>query len=360
MVALAAAPLAALARPGAGIRNQNGSQIHCSLTRPAGLHPTGIFRPSSLGLFARHATRRTLSNSRRSPRSLPRPSAASYYEQPFPFDPADYHRVILQVVQGQEHVSQGWMKFQLEGAPPEDNAMAVNIGGDTFLALAHLLQGRAEARPLTVDLLWRCIERAAETDPRTWTVLRVAITGISESIFLGRVFFGDPATGQVVWDVDCRPSDAVWLSTKLGAPLYIHRAIWETYAAPQEELQGRLQSTWQMATFSEFQREQGAEVAGPVVSEPVAAQGRVDTASLMTTVRRSDPEPLKLLKMELKVALAEEDYGAAARLRDHPFMKMHVAAATAWQAGDMDAASRYEQRLRRDIARSEAGERVGE
>ena len=40
--------------------------------------------------------------------------------------------------------------------------------------------------------------------------------------------------------------------------------------------------------------------------------------------RPTDPEPLKRLKMEMRVALKEEDYGAAARIRDHPFMRMHL------------------------------------
>lgn len=34
--------------------------------------------------------------------------------------------------------------------------------------------------------------------------------------FVGRIFFGDPATGQVAWDCDCRPSDACWLALKVG------------------------------------------------------------------------------------------------------------------------------------------------
>lgn len=34
----------------------------------------------------------------------------------------------------------------------------------------------------------------------------------------------------------------------------------------------------------------------------------------------SDPEPLKLLKRKMKVAIGEEDYRLAAELRDHPYM----------------------------------------
>ena len=37
-----------------------------------------------------------------------------------------------------------------------------------------------------------------------------------------------------------------------------------------------------------------------------------------------DPEPIKRLKRELRVAVGEEDYAAAARVRDHPFMRLYV------------------------------------
>lgn len=40
--------------------------------------------------------------------------------------------------------------------------------------------------------------------------------------FVGRIFFGDPATGQVAWDCDCRPSDACWLALKVGAGWRAH------------------------------------------------------------------------------------------------------------------------------------------
>lgn len=40
--------------------------------------------------------------------------------------------------------------------------------------------------------------------------------------------------------------------------------------------------------------------------------------------REDDPEPVKRLKREMAVALSEEDYVSAARIRDHPFMKLAV------------------------------------
>lgn len=46
--------------------------------------------------------------------------------------------------------------------------------------------------------------------------------------------------------------------------------------------------------------------------------------SALGCCREADPEPVKRLKREMAVALSEEDYVSAARIRDHPFMKLAV------------------------------------
>lgn len=54
-----------------------------------------------------------------------------------------------------------------------------------------------------------------------------------------------------------------------------------------------------------------------------------------TCVRRAeDPEPIKLLKRKLQVALSEEDYRTAVSIRDHPYLDLHRKAHTArWVDG---------------------------
>lgn len=58
------------------------------------------------------------------------------------------------------------------------------------------------------------LQRGQEISKRTWGILRVAVVELRGATFLGRVWFGDQATGQVAWDCDCRPSDACWLALK--------------------------------------------------------------------------------------------------------------------------------------------------
>lgn len=57
--------------------------------------------------------------------------------------------------------------------------------------------------------------------------------------------------------------------------------------------------------------------------------------------------------MEMKVALKEEDYGAAARIRDHPFMKMHLEIMELVKAGRESEASDLEAKLHEAVEQYE-------
>ena len=43
----------------------------------------------------------------------------------------------------------------------------------------------------------------------------MAIVELQNDIYLARMFFGDPETGTVLWDLDCRPSDATFLALRV-------------------------------------------------------------------------------------------------------------------------------------------------
>lgn len=282
------------------------------------------------------------------------PCRAAY--QPFAFSEKEYYRVTPQIIQSRDNSTTGYLLFQKESGhvSPEDRAMLVAIGGDILQAIAMQFQGRQEVRPLSIDLLWNVLQRGMAISKREWTVLRVAIVGMTQSAYLGRIFFGNKVTGQVCWDVDSRPSDATWLAIKTGAPIYINKAIWEAAAMPFDEFFGH--------SFSKVETSQeDSAVIGlsgtDFENELVPFQGqdnrKVDVAVAMLTIRQHDPEPIKRLKMELKVALQEEDYGAAARIRDHPFMRLHLASFTAECDGDKLAARKYLQKLYEEIAKFE-------
>ncbi len=57
-----------------------------------------------------------------------------------------------------------------------------------------------------------------------WRVVRVAIVKLESMVYIGRLFFGDAETGDVVWDCDVRPSDgaADWLNPSLDDGVSAH------------------------------------------------------------------------------------------------------------------------------------------
>ncbi|KAI3429559.1 hypothetical protein D9Q98_005647 [Chlorella vulgaris] len=271
---------------------------------------------------------------------------------PYPFTEADYYQVGLQMVQksGFSGVGPQQGYFLLMRVTKQDlvedseRGLIMSVGGDTLESVAQLAAGLPTGarggRPLSLDLLWQVLERGQEISKRTWAVLRVAVVELRGQTFVGRVFFGDPASGQVAWDCDCRPSDACWLALKSKAPIWVHQTIWEDCAVLLRDVQRGAEDRQAESVFAELSQ----------VPTPTA---------IMTTPRPADPEPLKRLKMEMRVALKDEDYAAAARIRDHPFMRLHCSSLQAAQDGDEERAAQYEAQLAEAIRQHELEERQG-
>jgi hypothetical protein len=52
--------------------------------------------------------------------------------------------------------------------------------------------------------------------------------------------------------------------------------------------------------------------------------------------RPGDAEPIKRLKREMSVALSEEDYVTAARIRDHPYIQLYLSINEALRKKDVE------------------------
>ncbi|GAB4822430.1 hypothetical protein N2152v2_009476 [Parachlorella kessleri] len=257
----------------------------------------------------------------------------------------------------------------------EEKGLVLAVGGDTMRSISQATQHKGpHDRPLALDLLWSILERGREISKRDWQLVRVAIVELRGSVFIGRLFFGDPASGHVVWDCDSRPSDSIWLALKAKCPLFVNKEVWAENATSLKEIRGDAQGG---PPTDILQSPEGAEGAGAAerrrggwrsksvspgrgsrAGPPPGAGGAQEAAAeeasaLMTRIRPTDPEPLKRLKMEMRVALKEEDYGAAARIRDHPFMRMHIRILDHLKAGRQSEASDLEARLHDAVERYE-------
>lgn len=59
------------------------------------------------------------------------------------------------------------------------------------------------------------LQRGHDISKKDWKLLHVAVVAMTDRSYIGRLFFGDAETNSIVWDCDCRPSDACWLALKV-------------------------------------------------------------------------------------------------------------------------------------------------
>ncbi len=150
--------------------------------------------------------------------------------------------------------------------------LPIIIGAFEAQAIALELEKIQPPRPMTHDLLRDTLEAVGAE------VLDIVIDELREGTFFAKVrYIHDGDEGQL----DSRPSDAVALAVRVDSPIYVSPSVMEEAGIPTEE--------------------EGAAALTPAESE------------------EEESMPLsKLEKMEqqLEVAIEQEDYEKAAKLRD--------------------------------------------
>lgn len=131
------------------------------------------------------------------------------------------------------------------GAPPVEEARPVVLlaekGGERVLpiwigppeagALALQLAGEGTPRPMSADLMARLV------DALGGRVERVVVSSLREQTFFATISVDGPAGRQ---EVDARPSDALNLANKTGAPVFADEAVLEQAGTSEAGLEARL------------------------------------------------------------------------------------------------------------------------
>jgi hypothetical protein len=112
-------------------------------------------------------------------------------------------RIILLKEKGGERVLPIWV-----GAP-EGDALALGLGGE------------AMPRPMTADLMAKLLDAAGAR------VEQVAVNSLRETTFYATVTI---AIGEETKHVDARPSDALNLAARVGAPIFVDQQVMEKTA----------------------------------------------------------------------------------------------------------------------------------
>ena len=94
----------------------------------------------------------------------------------------------------------------------DDQAIPIWIGLLEATSIASALQQIEFDRPMTHDLF----KNFAETVNAY--VIRVEVCDLKDNTFYARIYFED---GERTFDMDARPSDAIAIALRFGAPIYV-------------------------------------------------------------------------------------------------------------------------------------------
>ncbi len=113
-----------------------------------------------------------------------------------------------------------------------ERVLAIWIGHPEAGALALQLTGKARPRPMTADLTARLVEAVGAR------VERVSVSRYSDHVFYATVTV---TGGGAPHEVDARPSDALNLAARVGAPIFVEAHVMDDWAVPSRaEVPARL------------------------------------------------------------------------------------------------------------------------
>lgn len=110
-----------------------------------------------------------------------------------------------------------------------DRYLLIWVGISESTAIALELQNEKAARPLTADLLRTVIDQLGAR------VADISVTGLEDNVYIARVALINAQDERL--EIDARPSDAIALAVRTGAPVYVEDEILNEAAVtfPQEE-----------------------------------------------------------------------------------------------------------------------------
>ncbi len=107
---------------------------------------------------------------------------------------------------------------------PDDLLMPIWIGPNEAAAIAMAMQGVTPRRPLTHDLFVSCLTELGAP------LRSVRITRLLEGTFYGELLLGPEGAIRV----DARPSDAIALALRVGAPVLVADEVLAEAGIPSE------------------------------------------------------------------------------------------------------------------------------
>jgi bifunctional DNase/RNase len=177
----------------------------------------------------------------------------------------------------------------------KERVLPIFIGPFEANGILMKLQGVSFPRPLTYDLMKNIIEMMQGY------VEKVVINDLRDGTFYATLYI---VTNDQVLEIDSRPSDAVAICVRSGAPIYVTEKVMAMSSIPLEEYSSKKGFKSQEEIEEEASKEK---------EEPKLYQ----TKEEKTKQQAKKKEVLiEELKKELEKAVNEERFEDAARIRD--------------------------------------------
>lgn len=228
----------------------------------------------------------------------------------------------------------------------------VHIGEAESNALLKEINKQRQQRPLTHDVAKSMVQAVG------YRVTKVRVTEIIANTYYARVHLGraspvppgaDPGAASGVVDevdVDARPSDAINLAVRFGAPMYVSKKIADAAAAPP---------------FEPLAGHAAAGAAGGGARGRGGGAGGESNAEIVRSVREalaSYDDPTVMSQLQKELAIKEERFEDARGFHEeivhemthNRLLRMVVAMETALTDGRYEEAAKLRDEYRRAVA----------
>ena len=171
-----------------------------------------------------------------------------------------------------------------------DRRLPIIIGSFEAQAIALELENVKPPRPLTHDLIKNILDGLGVS------MIEVVVTDLRDGTFYAKIYL---ELNGLTYEIDSRPSDAIAVALRCGAPIYVNEEVMEEAGfAPEEE-----------TSAEEIEEEEeNPSLSDEDITEPPAPK--------RTPKPASKEEKLAELQRQLEEAIKKEDYERAAKIRD--------------------------------------------
>lgn len=127
--------------------------------------------------------------------------------------------------------------------PGLGKVLPIWIGAQESTSILLAVQGTATPRPLSHDLMTRLLDSVGAS------VDRIEVTRLEESTFYAELSVQTPTGSHVI---DCRPSDAIALASRLGVPIGVADEVLEVAGVDDEFTTGEDVDDESLSRFRTF------------------------------------------------------------------------------------------------------------